>query len=95
MIDKTISMYVFFDDILKSINHIEPESRKTTDSEVITVVLIAAQYFGGNIEKAINFVRSTGLMPQMLGKSRFNRRMHQIGELINQLFFMWVKLPKN
>jgi len=73
MIDKTISMYVFFDDVLKSINHIEPESRKTTDSEAITVVLIVAQYFGGNIEKAINFVRSTGLMPQMLGKSRFNR----------------------
>ena len=87
MIDKTISMYVFFDDILKTTNHIEPESRKTTDSEVITVVLIAAQYFGGNIEKAINFVRSTDLMPQMLSKSRFNRRMHQIGELISQLFF--------
>ena len=52
MIDKTISMYVFFDDILKTINHIEPESRKTTDSEVITVVLIAAQYFSGNIEKS-------------------------------------------
>jgi hypothetical protein len=80
-------MYVFFDDILKSINHKESDSRKTTDSEIITVVLTAAQYFGGNIEKAISFVRSTGLMPQMLGKSRFNRRMHQIGELLSQLFF--------
>jgi hypothetical protein len=87
MIDKIVSMYVFFDDVLKSINHREADSRKTTDSEIITVVLIAAQYFGGNIEKAINFVRSTGLMPQMLGKSRFNRRMHQIGELFSQLFF--------
>ena len=87
MIDKTISIYVFFDDILKSINHKEPDSRKTTNSEVITVVLIAAQYFGGNIEKAIIFVRCTGLIPQMLGKSRFNRRMHQIGELLSQLFF--------
>jgi hypothetical protein len=87
MIDKTVSMYVFFDDILKSINHKEPDSRKTTDSEIITVVLIAAQYFGGNMEKAIGFVRSTGLMPQILGKSRFNRRMHKIDELFSQLFF--------
>ena len=87
MITKTVAIYVFFDDILKSMNHQEPNSRKTSDSEVITVMLIAAQYFGGNIEKAIGFVRSTGLMPEMLGKSRFNRRMHNIGELFSQLFF--------
>jgi hypothetical protein len=38
--------------------------------------LIAAGYFGGNIEKAISIVRNTGLMPAMLSTSRFNRRMH-------------------
>ncbi|GAB6120166.1 IS982-like element ISEfm1 family transposase [Dysgonomonas termitidis] len=87
MVTKTIAIYVFFDDILKSMNHKEPESRKTSDAEIITVVLIAAQYFAGNIEKSICFVRSTGLMPRMLGKSRFNRRLHNIGEFLSQLFF--------
>lgn len=67
-------------------NHNEPESRKTSDAEIITVVLIAAQYFAGNIEKSLCFVRSTGLMPNILGKSRFNRRLHQIGELLSELF---------
>jgi hypothetical protein len=68
-------------------NYKESETRKTSDAEIITVVLIAAQYFAGNIEKSICFVCSTGLMPGMLGKSRFNRRMHQIGELLSELFF--------
>jgi hypothetical protein len=67
--------------------HKEPESRKTTDAEIITVILLAAGYFAGNIEKSLCFIRCTGLMPDMLGKSRFNRRMHQIGELLSELFF--------
>ena len=87
MVTKTVAIYVFFDDILKSMNHKEPESRKTTDAEIITVVLLAAQYFAGNIEKSLCFVGCTGLMPHMLGKSRFNRRLHQIGELLSDLFF--------
>ncbi|KAA6329695.1 hypothetical protein EZS27_021524 [termite gut metagenome] len=61
---------------LGSMGHKEPINRKTSDSEIATTLLIAAQYFGGNIEKAISFVRSTGLMPTMLGTSRFNRRIH-------------------
>jgi hypothetical protein len=80
-------IYVFFDDILKSMNHKEPESRKTTDAEIITVVLLAAGYFAGNIEKSLCFVRCTGLMPHILGKSRFNRRLHKIGEFLSELFF--------
>lgn len=87
MVIKTVAIYVFFDDILKSMNYKEPANRQTTDAEIITVILLAAQYFGGNIEHSICFVRSTGLMPNMLGKSRFNRRMHQIGELFSELFF--------
>lgn len=87
MVRKTIAIYVFFDDILKSMYYKEPDSRKTSDAEIITVVLIAAQYFAGNIEKSLCFVRSTGLMPNMLGKSRFNRRLHKIGELLSELFF--------
>ena len=70
MVNKTVAIYAFFDDLLKSMSYKEPESRKTTDAEIITVMLIAAQYFGGNIENSISFVKSTGLMPNMLGKSR-------------------------
>jgi len=87
MVNKTVGIYVFFDDILKSMNYKEPETRRTGDAEIITVVLIAARYFGGNIDTSLCFVRSTGLMPDMLSKSRFNRRLHNIGELLSELFF--------
>jgi hypothetical protein len=87
MVTKTVVIYTFFDDILKSMEYKEPRNRKTSESEVATVILIAAIYFGGNIETAISFVRSIGLMPCMLSKSRFNRRMHGIGELLAELFF--------
>jgi hypothetical protein len=87
MVTKTVAIYVFFDDILKSMNYKEPKSRKVTDAEVATVIHVAAMYFGGNMETAISFVRSTGLMPTMLSRSRFNRRMHRIGELLEELSF--------
>jgi hypothetical protein len=87
MVIKTVAIYAFFDDILKSVQHKEPVNRKTTDAELITVILPAAVYFGGNMETALSFVRSAGLMPQMPGKSRFNRRMHRTGELLAELFF--------
>jgi hypothetical protein len=86
MIDKFIAIYVFIDDIMIEIGHKEPVNRNSSDSELIAVALIAAKYFHGNIDHAINFVRCTGLAPRMLGKSRFNRRIHAIFELIVDLF---------
>jgi len=87
MVNKTVAIYAFFDDLLKAMAYKEPESRKTTDAEIITVMLIAAHYFGGNLEKSISYVKGTGLMPNMLGKSRFNRRMHAVAEVFSYLFF--------
>ncbi len=66
IVNKTVAIYVFFDDILKSMNHKEPESRKTTDAEIITVA--AAQYLAGSVEKSLCFVRCTDLTPAILGK---------------------------
>jgi len=86
MIEKFIAIYVFIDDLLKEIGHKEPATRNASDSEIITVALIAAKYFHGNIDHAISFAKSTKLCPGMLGKSRFNRRIHSIFELIIDLF---------
>jgi len=94
MINKTIAIYVFFDDFLKKIEYKEPENRKVSDSEIITATIAAAVYFGGHIEKAICFVKSTGLCPNMLSKSRFNRRLHAIYDLIFNLFFYLAEIAK-
>jgi len=66
---------------LKTSNHYE-DSRQLSDSEVITTAVVSSLYFGGHQEKARQFMRMTG----MLDKSRFNRRLHAVAELIYSLF---------
>jgi len=87
MKNKTIAIYVFLDDIMIESGHKEPTNRNTSDCEIITTALIAAKYFHGHIDNAISFVKGSGLMPRMVSKSRFNRRIHAIYELIINLFF--------
>jgi len=87
MIEKTIAIYVFINDLLKNLEHKEPENRNMSDAEIITTVLISAIYFSGHHKKAMSFMESTGMITNMLSKSRFNRRLHQIREFIVDLFF--------
>jgi hypothetical protein len=94
MINKTIAIYVFIDDLLKKLNHNEPKNRNMSDAEIITTVLVSAIYFSGHHEKAMSFMQSTGLIPHMLSKSRFNRRLHQVRDLIVDLFFQLSSLIK-
>jgi len=86
MIDQSIAIYSFIDDLLKYLNHQEDKKRKLSDSEVLTTAIVSALYFGGHLEKARSFMHSTTLIPNMLDKSRYNRRLHAIGEDITTLF---------
>lgn len=94
MINKCIAIYVFIDDLLIDIAHNEPTNRNMSDAEVITTVLVSAIYFSGHHEKAMSFMSSTGMITHMLSKSRFNRRLHQIRDLIVDLFFQLSSLIK-
>ncbi len=95
MITKTIAIYVFIDDLLKEIEHKEPTNRNMSDAEIIKTVLISSIYFSGHHEKAMSFMSSTGMVTHMLSKSRFNRRLHQIRDLIVDLFFQLSALIKD
>ena len=72
MIKKSIVIYTIIDDLLKQIEHTEPQNKKISDAKVITTTVISALYFPGNEEKAICFMRQVNLIPNMLSKSRFN-----------------------
>jgi len=85
--NKIIALYWIVDDMLKGIRHEELANRKMFDSEVITTALVAALYFGGHLDNARGFMQMTGLVPQMLDKSRFSRRLHALTELLWALFF--------
>ena len=86
MIDKAISVYSIIEDVIRAIGHTEDKRRIMSDAEVITTGIISAMYFSGNMENARSFMRGTGLMPNMLSKSRFSRRIHAVSDLMYDIF---------
>ena len=84
--DKIIGIFCFIDDLLKTSGHHEDSRRQVSDSEIITTGIVSSLYFGGHQDKARQFMKMTGLIPSMLDKSRFNRRLHALAEVIYDLF---------
>ena len=84
--DKIISIFCLIDDILQGIEHKDDISRRISDGEIILTAILSSTSFYGSLSSAIKFMRQYGFMPQMLDTSRFNRRLHKIGSLLNELF---------
>jgi len=78
MLGETIAIYAITDDLLKAIGHQDGIRSQLSDAEVITTALVAARFFGGNHQNAQDYLKEHGLMPKMLSKSRFNRRLHRL-----------------
>ena len=86
MIDHATALYCIIDDLLKATGHHEDARRVMSDAEVLTTALVAAQFFGSNLEHARCFLQETRLIPRMLSKSRLNRRLHAVADLAHTLF---------
>lgn len=86
MIDNATAIYCFFDDYLKKTKHKEDKQRIMNDAEIMLSGYLAVRYFGGNFEKTLCFLKGTGLCMKVLSKSRFNRRLHAIEELMDNIF---------
>ena len=87
--DNTITtIYCLCDDFLKAINRRpdDPQVRLTT-AEVMSVPLVAATFFGGNIDRARRFLHEYGYMPNMISKSHLNRRLHRIEPTLWRMLF--------
>lgn len=81
-----ITIYCVCDDFLISVEHKDDPQSQMSTSEVMTTALVASSYFSGNHEKSRQFLKEHGYIPQMLSKSQFNRRLHQISESLWQSF---------
>lgn len=79
-------MYCIVDDILKYLGHIEDKRQKMSDAEVITTVLLSAITFAGNIEKTRKILQYCGMIPDMLSRSRLNRRIHSLSQVLEEFF---------
>lgn len=78
MEDTIITIYCLCDDFLEAMNYLDDPQARLSNAKVMTVPLVAATLFGGNVEKARSFLAEYGYMPIMISKGRFNRRLHAI-----------------
>ena len=86
MLNEIIAIYAITDDLLKAIGHDEDCRREMNDAEIITTAICAAMFFNGNHSMACSYMKDHKLISNMLEKSRFNRRLHSVSMLINDLF---------
>jgi hypothetical protein len=80
------AIYSLCDDVLKTLPHSEDPQCRMSDAEVMTTAIVAALYFGGNLERARGLLAQPTYIPRMLSKSRFNRRLHALEGLLIYLF---------
>ena len=81
-----VAVYTICDDLLISFGHQDDRRAKMSDAEVMTTAIIAARCFGGNQQTACVVLKTLGYIPNMLGHSRFDRRLHQVSEHFQTLF---------
>lgn len=78
-----IAIYCWCDLLLRHLKIREDIRIAMSNAEVITTAIVAVRFFSGNFENARHFLKEHGYIPNMLSKSRLNRRMHALGaELI-------------
>jgi hypothetical protein len=82
--EKIITLYCFFDELLKALGHHDDPQARLSTAEVMTLATVAAQFFTGNQQAALDFLSSHGYI-RPLSKSRLNRRLHAIPEALWQL----------
>jgi hypothetical protein len=95
MDDTIITTYYLCDEFLKAIGHHDDPQVRLSTAEVMSVALVAATFFGGNIEASRSFLDEYGYIEKAISKSRFNRRLHAIdSSLWQQLFDLLAEVFK-
>ena len=84
MPETIITLYCFFDELLQALGHKDDPQAKLSTAEIMTIATVAAEFYTGNQQKALDFLTSHGYIPPF-SKSRFNRRLHRIPETLWQL----------
>jgi hypothetical protein len=78
MDDTITTTYYMCEEFLKAIGHHDDPQARLSTAEVMSVALVAAAFFGGNLEASRSFLDEYGYIEKAISKSRFNRRLHAI-----------------
>ena len=89
-----VAVYTICDDFLIAQGHQEHPLAKMSDAEVMTTALVAARYFGSNQQTACATLKTLGYIPNMLGNSHYNRRLHQVSAKFQTLFEHFAEICK-
>jgi DDE family transposase len=76
--DTITTTYYLCEEFLKAVGHRDDPQVRLSTAEVMSTALVAAAFFGGNIEKARSFLDEYAYINKAISKSRFNRRLHAI-----------------
>ena len=85
--DKIITLFCFVDDLLKAMHYNQDKRAVVSDAEIITTAFLATSNYGGHLNAARLHMLDYGLIPDMISESRFNRRLHRLDNLLEELFF--------
>lgn len=84
------TFYVLCCELLSALSIREDRQTKMNNAEVMTVVLTAARFFGGNFRTAAQFLEEHGYIPDMPSESRLNRRIHALDADIWETLFLFI-----
>ncbi len=87
MDDTITTIYCLCDDFLKATGYRDNPQVRLSTAEVMSVALLAAVFFGGNIEASRSFLDEYGYIPKAISKSRFNRRLHAVDPCLWRTLF--------
>lgn len=96
MLNKVIASFCIIDDLLRILQYHDDPQTEAPASEIITIAMIACLEFGGNMRKALTFVKEIDFFSFVPSESRFNRRIHNLMDILCALFplfrAVWEKL---
>ena len=88
-----IAIFVVIDDVLRRYGHQQHCLARASDAEVLTVAVVAAQYFYNHHARALTVLQRLHFLSGPLSASRFNRRLHRLAhwlpfltDLLGRLF---------
>ena len=68
-----VTIFYLCDKRLEALNSKPHPQTQMSDAEVMTTGIVAALFFGANLQTTCDFLKTHGYIPKMLSKSRFNR----------------------
>ncbi len=74
MDDTTITIYCLCEEFLEATGHQDDPQVRLSTAEVMTLPLVSAAFFSGNIDKTRLFLHEPGYMKEMNSNSRLNHR---------------------